>query len=66
MAVKETKAVEAETEVEVEATNTSDEVLGIHITNSAGEVLGQGYESVEAAQAHIDAHLTPDCTIVGG
>ena len=69
MAVKDPKPVEADPveAPEVEASNVSDEVLGIYIRNSTGEVLGHGYESVEAAEAHISAHLTDtDCEVFGG
>ena len=40
--------------------------FGIHILSAEGTILGHGYESVEAAQAHIDAHLPEvDCQIIG-
>lgn len=53
--------VSAEPETTVEAPN-----FGIHILSAEGTILGHGYESVEAAQAHIDAHLAEvDCRIIG-
>lgn len=40
--------------------------FGIHILSAEGTILGHEYESVEAAQAHIDAHLPEvDCQIIG-
>lgn len=50
-----TEKPEIEATPEVEA--LPGEGLGIYIEASDGEVLGHGYESAEAAQAHIDAHL---------
>lgn len=53
-----------ETESTVEQTPVPQ---GIHILDDAGKCLGEGYASVEAAQAHINAHLIDvACRIVEG
>lgn len=48
---------ETQVETQTEVETLPGEGLGIYIEASDGEVLGTDYESVEAAQAHIDAHL---------
>lgn len=64
MAKNTTETVE-ETLVE-ETVETPEVDFGIHILSAEGTILGHGYESVEAAQAHIDAHLADvDCQIIG-
>jgi len=63
MAKNTTETVE-EVVTEPEATPEVD--FGIHILSAEGTILGHEYESVEAAQAHIDAHLPEvDCQIIG-
>ena len=61
MAVKTTEPQAEPVREEVETPE-----LGIHIISPEGYLLSANFVSVEAAQAHIDGHLTSDCTIVGG
>lgn len=60
----ETVQVEVETEIETEVKpETPATDLGIHIKSADGTILAAGFTSTEAAQAHIDGHLTADCTV---
>ncbi len=54
-------------ETPAEPTEQTPAPQGIHILDDAGKCLGEGYASVEAAQAHINAHLIDvACRIVEG
>lgn len=60
------KTASEPTEAVVEEPTEAVVDFGIHILSAEGTILGHGYESVEAAQAHIDAHLAEvDCRIIG-